>query len=92
MKDHIDVKSVGNMKLGTKLLISGGIILAISYFPLLLLMTGNYPPSIMKETFENSGTYSLISSDISPFLTAFTYGGFSLVIAGATHSFWGKQK
>ena len=79
------------MNLGRKLIIIGGIIVGLSYMPLLLMMFGYYPTFLMQETRQNSGTISLISGELVPFAQVFVYGGFSLLIAGGTYRFWRRK-
>ncbi|HEY4680641.1 MAG TPA: hypothetical protein VIH04_05175 [Nitrosarchaeum sp.] len=80
------------MNLGRKLIIIGGIIMGLSYVPLLLMMFGHYPTFLMQEIRQNSGTYSVVSGELIPFIQIFVYGGFSLLIAGGTYRFWRKRK
>ena len=79
------------MNLGRKLLVIGGVIVGLSYTPLLLIMFGHYPTFLMQETQQNSGTYSVVSGELAPFVQIFVYGGFSLLIAGGTCKFWRRK-
>ncbi|PIY89493.1 MAG: hypothetical protein COY74_05755 [Nitrosopumilales archaeon CG_4_10_14_0_8_um_filter_34_8] len=79
------------MNLGRKLLIIGGIIVGLSYMPLLLMMFGYYPTFLMQETWQNSGTHSVVSGELIPFVQIFVYVGFSLLIAGGTYRFWRRK-
>lgn len=79
------------MNLGKKMLIIGGIVVGVSYAPIFLLMFGQYPTFLLQETQENSGTYSVVSGELAPFVQFFTYGGFSLLIAGTTFRFWRRK-
>jgi len=78
------------MNLGRKMLIIGAIMFSISYAPLPILYFGMFSP-FMIETPEGSGTISLIPSWAVPFVQIFTYGGFSLLIAGGTYRFWRRK-
>jgi len=79
------------MNLGRKLIIIGGIIVGLSYVPLLLMMFGHYPTFLMQEIRQNSGTYSVVFDELVPFVQIFVYVGFSLLIAGGTYRFWRRK-
>ena len=79
------------MNNGRKLLIIGGIMLAISYSPVPLLIFGGHPSFLKYDALDNSEIFSLIPEWAVPFVQFTTLGGFALLITGGTYRFWRKK-
>jgi len=74
------------MNLGRKLLIIGLVIVGLAYTPILFSILG-YP----LQDQQDSGTISIVAAEYVLPIQISTYGGYSLLVAGATYRFWKRK-